>query len=105
MNAFDERVMSVRPHSEQAKTAENVRTILNGSGIIEKYKGSRVQDALSLRCIPQLHGASKKTLKDAKDCLLYTSWTVIPYAMYALSGVIIAYRISTANRNYPFPLH
>ena len=69
MNAFDERVMSVRPHSEQAKTAENVRTILNGSGIIEKYKGSRVQDALSLRCIPQLHGASKKTLKDAKEVI------------------------------------
>ena len=69
MNAFDERVMSVRPHSEQGKTAENVRKILNGSGIIEKYKGSRVQDALSLRCIPQLHGAAKKTLKDAREAI------------------------------------
>lgn len=66
MNAFDERVMSVRPHSEQSKTAENVRNILKDSGIIEKYRGSRVQDALSLRCIPQLHGAAKKTLLDAK---------------------------------------
>lgn len=69
MNAFDERVMSVRPHSEQGKTAENVRKILNGSGIIEKYRGSRVQDALSLRCIPQLHGAAKKTLKDAREAI------------------------------------
>lgn len=69
MNAFDERVMSVRPHGEQGKTAENVRRILNGSGIIEKYKGSRVQDALSLRCIPQLHGAAKKTLQDAREAI------------------------------------
>lgn len=66
MNAFDERVMKVRPHREQAETAENVRRILEGSGVIEKYKGSKVQDALSLRCIPQLHGAAKKTLRDAR---------------------------------------
>ena len=57
MNAFDERVMRIRPHSEQGRVAANVRTILKDSGIIEKYKGSKVQDALSLRCIPQLHGA------------------------------------------------
>lgn len=66
MNAFDERVMRIRPHSEQGRVAENVRTILKDSGVIEKYKGSKVQDALSLRCIPQLHGASRKTLEDAK---------------------------------------
>lgn len=66
MNAFDPRVMSVRPHREQGETAENVRRVLSGSGIMEKYKGSRVQDALSLRCIPQLHGAAKKTLADAR---------------------------------------
>ena len=66
MNAFDERVMRIRPHSEQGRVAANVRAILKDSGIIEKYKGSKVQDALSLRCIPQLHGASRKTLEDAK---------------------------------------
>lgn len=65
MNAFDERVMQARPHRTQGDTAENVRNILKDSEIIEKYKGSRVQDALSLRCIPQLHGAAKKTLEDA----------------------------------------
>lgn len=66
MNAFDERVMSIRPHEEQGQTAANVRNILKDSAIIEKYRGSRVQDALSLRCIPQLHGAAKKTLYDAR---------------------------------------
>lgn len=69
MNAFDERVMKVRPHCEQAKVAENVRKILKDSKVIKKYKGSRVQDALSLRCIPQLHGASRKTLEDARRTL------------------------------------
>ena len=69
MNAFDARVMQVRPHSDQGDTAENVRRILAGSGIIEKYRGHRVQDALSLRCIPQLHGAAKKTFRDAKETI------------------------------------
>ena len=69
MNAFDERVMSVRPHQDQADTAENVRRILSDSGVIAKYRGSRVQDALSLRCIPQLHGAAKKTLADARKTI------------------------------------
>lgn len=69
MNAFDERVMRVRPHKEQSDTAENVRRILSDSGIMEKYKGSRVQDALSLRCIPQLHGAAKKQFRDARETI------------------------------------
>ena len=66
IKAFDPRVMAVRPQPDQGRAAENVRRILEGSGIIEKYRGSRVQDALSLRCIPQLHGAARKTLEDAK---------------------------------------
>ena len=57
--------MSVRPHLDQGKTAENVRNFLADSAVIKKAAGSRVQDALSLRCIPQLHGAAKKTLNDA----------------------------------------
>ncbi|PAB56211.1 HAL/PAL/TAL family ammonia-lyase [Anaeromicrobium sediminis] len=64
--AMDERLMDVRPHPNQSATGYNIRTILNDSEIIEKYKGYRVQDALSLRCIPQLHGAAKKTIADGK---------------------------------------
>ena len=69
LDAFDSRVMSVRPHPQQGKTAENVRAVLRGSGVMDHYRGSRVQDALSLRCIPQLHGAAKKTLLDAKAAI------------------------------------
>ncbi|HIU77494.1 MAG TPA: aromatic amino acid lyase [Candidatus Pelethocola excrementipullorum] len=65
IKAFDPRVMSVRPHEAQGDTAANVRNILKDSQVIEYYKDSRVQDALSLRCVPQLHGAAKKSLYDA----------------------------------------
>lgn len=63
--AFDARLMSVRPHEDQGNTAENVRNILGDSQIAKQYRDYRLQDALSIRCIPQLHGAAKKTLKDA----------------------------------------
>ncbi len=69
MNAFDARVMAVRPHPEQKKTAENIRNLLEDSQVIAAAKGSHVQDALSLRCIPQLHGAVKKTLDDARKTI------------------------------------
>ncbi|UQZ91263.1 histidine ammonia-lyase [Deltaproteobacteria bacterium Smac51] len=65
LRAFDERVMSVRPHQEQAGTAENVRRILADSEVHDKHKNERLQDALSLRSIPQLHGAVRKTFNDA----------------------------------------
>lgn len=69
MRAFDERVMSVRPHPEQDGTADNVRRILADSGVLKHYEGHRLQDALSLRCIPQLHGASKKAFYDARKTI------------------------------------
>ena len=69
LRAFDPRVMSVRPHPEQQQVADNVRRILADSAVIKKAEGSHLQDALSLRCIPQLHGAAKKTLYDAKKTI------------------------------------
>lgn len=64
--AFDERLMSIKPHEDQANTAKNVRNILADSEIAKHYVNHRLQDALSLRCIAQLHGAAVKTLMDAK---------------------------------------
>ncbi len=65
IKAFDDRLMSVRPHKDQRNVAKNVRRILKDSQIANKYQDYRLQDALSLRCIPQLHGAALKTLKSA----------------------------------------
>lgn len=65
LRAFSEYIMDVRPHVHQNETAANVRQILQDSKIVGAGKGKRLQDALSLRCIPQLHGAAKKTISDA----------------------------------------
>lgn len=69
LQAMDERIMNTRPHPGQLNTAENIRNLLAGSEIIEKYKNYRVQDALSLRCMPQLHGAVKKALVDGLEAI------------------------------------
>ncbi|MDR2945819.1 MAG: aromatic amino acid ammonia-lyase [Candidatus Adiutrix sp.] len=63
--AFDARVMAVRPHEDQAATAENVRRVLAESAVVEAYKNQRLQDALSLRTVPQLHGPVRKAFRDA----------------------------------------
>jgi len=67
--AFDPRLQSVRPHPDQGKTARNLLRILENSAIAETYRDHRLQDALSLRCMPQLHGAVKKTFRDAVGTL------------------------------------
>ena len=61
--AFDERIHRARPHPGQLKTAENLRRMLEGSQIRESHRDcDRVQDAYSLRCMPQVHGAVRDTL-------------------------------------------
>jgi histidine ammonia-lyase len=61
--AFDERIQQARPHPGQMRSAANLRRMLEGSQIRESHRDcQRVQDAYSLRCIPQVHGAVRDTL-------------------------------------------
>ncbi len=61
--AFDERIQNARPHTGQIKTAANLRRLLEASAIRDSHRDcGRVQDAYSLRCIPQVHGAVRDTL-------------------------------------------
>jgi histidine ammonia-lyase len=61
--AFDERIHRARPHAGQIKSAANLRRMLEGSEIRESHREcGRVQDAYSLRCMPQVHGAVRDTL-------------------------------------------
>ncbi|HWX94205.1 MAG TPA: histidine ammonia-lyase [Terriglobales bacterium] len=61
--AFDERIHRARPHAGQIASAANLRKLLEGSAIRESHRDcGRVQDAYSLRCIPQVHGAVRDTL-------------------------------------------
>ncbi len=66
--AFDERIHKARPHAGQMKTAANLRRMLEGSQIRESHRTcGRVQDAYSLRCIPQVHGAVRDTLSHCRE--------------------------------------
>lgn len=63
VDAFDERVNMVRPHKGQINTARNLLRILDDSEMTTRQGELRVQDAYVLRCIPQIHGASKDALE------------------------------------------
>lgn len=65
--AMDERVHLVRAHRGQINTARNVLEILNGSEMTTKQGDLRVQDAYSLRCSPQIHGASKDAIEYVRN--------------------------------------
>ncbi|KYF83966.1 histidine ammonia-lyase, partial [Sorangium cellulosum] len=67
---FDERLMRVRPHPGQAGTAGNLRALLGGSEIMQSHADCpRVQDAYSLRCMPQVHGATRDAIAWAAEVL------------------------------------
>lgn len=67
---FDERLMQVRPHAGQAVVAENMRRLLAQSEIMASHAHcGKVQDPYSLRCIPQVHGATRDALGWATQVL------------------------------------
>lgn len=65
---FAAELQAVRPHPGQAASAANLVRLLAGSGVVASHRGPdchRVQDAYSLRCAPQVHGAARDTLDHA----------------------------------------
>lgn len=69
IDAFDEDIHLARGYKEQTEVAERIRGILNGSYLVTHQGELRVQDAYSLRCIPQVHGASLQVLSYVKEKL------------------------------------
>ena len=67
--AFDERIHALRPHPRQMECAANLREILHGSDFTRKFDSANVQDAYTLRCIPQVHGA-------CRDAVAYADWLI-----------------------------
>ncbi len=64
---FDPRIHQVRPHPGQIATSDNILKLIKASDLIDSHKGcTRVQDAYTLRCSPQIHGASKDAVAHAK---------------------------------------
>jgi len=67
ISAFDERIHALRPHPRQMECAANLRSILAGSEFVREFDSSNVQDAYTLRCMPQVHGA-------CRDAVAYAEW-------------------------------
>ncbi|QXI43733.1 histidine ammonia-lyase [Pseudomonas wayambapalatensis] len=60
--AFDAEIIALKPHPGMQVVGENLRALLDGSEVIASSKGIRTQDALSIRSIPQVHGAARDQL-------------------------------------------
>jgi len=67
--AFDERIHAVRPHPTQIEVASHLRQLLIDSEIRKSHLNNdpRVQDAYSVRCMPQVHGAIRSALSHASE--------------------------------------
>ena len=65
--AFDERIHNLRPFPRQQECARYLRTLLAGSQFTREHDSLNVQDAYTLRCIPQVHGA-------VRDAIAYARW-------------------------------
>lgn len=92
--AFDARIHAARPHAGQIAVAQHLRDLLEGSEIRESHlkDDPRVQDAYSLRCMPQVHGAVRGVLKHARGVVEIESGSatdnplVFPESGEVLSG-------------------
>ena len=67
LSAFDDRIHQLRPHPRQLDCARNLRSLLDGSEFVRGFDPTNVQDAYTLRCIPQVHGA-------CRDSVAYAEW-------------------------------
>ncbi len=91
-DAFDPRVHALRPHPGQMAGAGNLLEILKGSKNTTRQGDIRVQDAYSLRCVPQIHGATKDALTHIKEKVeieinaVTDNPIIFPEDDYAISG-------------------
>ncbi|MBN2010587.1 histidine ammonia-lyase [candidate division KSB1 bacterium] len=65
--AFDHKVHEIRPHPGQQACAANIRAIVAGSKLVDQNRD--VQDSYAIRCIPQVHGATRDTLEHVRRVL------------------------------------
>ena len=70
--AYDARVIDIRPHPGQLDSADNMRRLLAGSGLLASHRHDTehaVQDSYALRCAPQVHGAARDVMAQAERVL------------------------------------
>ncbi len=89
-DAFDPRTHMIRPHKGQAATAENILGLTENSTFVTRQGELRVQDAYSLRCVPQVHGASKDALRSVEEKVLIEINSVTDNPIVLESGEVIS---------------
>lgn len=88
---FQERIHTIRAHPGQGATAANLRTLLAGSAIMPSHAGcAKVQDAYSLRCAPQVHGAAKDGIRYALEVLVTEANSVTDNPLVFPSGDVVS---------------
>ncbi|WP_309102330.1 histidine ammonia-lyase [Microbacterium sp.] len=88
---FAADLMALRPQAGQADAAANIRALLAGSPMVASHRGpedGRVQDAYSLRCAPQVHGAARDTVAHASAVAARELMSVIDNPVITLDGRI-----------------
>lgn len=91
--AFDPRLQKARPHPGQKAAAEHLLSLMEDSEIRQSHliDDTRVQDAYSLRCMPQVHGAVRGALAHCEDILLIESASATDNPLaFADSGEVIS---------------
>jgi histidine ammonia-lyase len=91
--AFDGRLQDARPHPGQKAAAKHLLSLLEGSEIRQSHlkDDPRVQDAYSLRCMPQVHGAARGALSHCEDVLLIESASATDNPLvFAKTGDVIS---------------
>src|SRR5947209_2489270 len=91
--AFDLRLQDARPHPGQKAVAKHLLSILEGSEIRRSHlkNDPRIQDAYSLRCMPQVHGAVRGALSHCEDVLLVESGSATDNPLvFSESGDVIS---------------
>jgi histidine ammonia-lyase len=98
--AFDERIHQARPHAGQLKTAANLRKMLEGSSLRQSHLDcERVQDAYSLRCMPQVHGAVRDTLAHCREVMEIETNSAVDNPLVFLKNVGADVPVRPADRS------
>lgn len=88
---FADAVHQLRPHTGQVRTADNLRSLLVGSAIMKSHVGcEKVQDAYSMRCAPQVHGAAKDAWRFVEQILRTEASSVTDNPLVFPDGEVIS---------------
>ena len=88
---FDPGVHELRPHDGQIRTAANLRSLLRGSAVMKSHVDcEKVQDAYSMRCAPQVHGAAKDAWRFVENVLVTEASSVTDNPLVFPEGEVIS---------------